>query len=206
MSYRRDVHEAEGNFYWSLPKIFFATIIGLFVLGSALGIGSLILQPGLMTLSASSVWLTMFFAALACAMLAGCDVDPPTNKQVQTNKAAEAAKSINFEDNAEIDNIKHRLQLTADPGKLGFIVLLNQAGQPILYEGVKGKVTSGGKRLTPPGRAAASDEGTWGSSGEYIYYWNTDGVYRQWGQGSYLYSDQPIRLRIQPLIVGTADH
>jgi hypothetical protein len=46
MSYRRDVHEAEGNFYWSLPKIFFATIIGLFVLGSALGIGSLILQPG----------------------------------------------------------------------------------------------------------------------------------------------------------------
>ena len=165
--------------------------------------------------------ISAIFAALACVMLAGCDVDPPTNKQVQTNKAAEAAKSINFEDNAEIDNIKHRLELTADPGKLGFIVLLNQAGQPILYEGVKGKVTSGGKRLTPPdrassgwggggtntiARAAASDEGTWGSSGEYIYYWNTDGVYRQWGQGSYLYSDQPIRLRIQPLIVGTADH
>jgi len=123
-------------------------------------------------------------------------------------------KSIAFDDNAEIDNIKNRLKLTADPGKVGFILLLNQAGQPIMYEAVKGKVTSGGKRLTPPDRAgsqwgsgqnnvvraAASDEGTWGSSSPYIFYWNADGVYRQW-DGGYLYSDQPIRLRVEPLVV-----
>lgn len=145
---------------------------------------------------------------------AGCDLDQPkTNKSVQSDKAAQAAASISYVENAEIDNIKKRLELTADPGKLGFILLLNQAGQPILYEGVKGKITSGGKRLTPPDRvatagggpnpyvrAAASDEGTWGSSSPYIFYWNTDGVYRQW-DGGYLYSDQPIRTRIEPLVV-----
>lgn len=153
---------------------------------------------------------------LLCTALAGCDDLPQSNKNVQAEKAAQAAQSIHFEENAEIDNIKHRLELTADPGKVGFILLLNQAGQPILYEGVKGKVTSGGKRLTPPDRASAgwgagqntitraapSDEGTWGSSSQYIFYWNTEGVYRQWS-GDYLYSDQPTRLRVEPLVITT---
>lgn len=157
--------------------------------------------------------------ALLCS---GCDLDDKANRNIQAEKAAAAAESISFTENAEIDNIKKRLNLTADPGKLGFIMLLNQAGQPILYEGVKGKVTSGGKRLREPDRvddhygygkgsfkvtgywlrAAPSDEGTWGNSNPYIYYWNTDGVYRQWS-GDYLYSDQPIRLRVEPLVITT---
>ena len=49
-------------------------------------------------------------------------------KAAQTKKAAQAANSVKFDDNAEIDNIKRRLELTADPGKLGFIVLFNYAG------------------------------------------------------------------------------
>lgn len=47
---------------------------------------------------------------------------------------------------------------------------------------------------------SASDEGTWGSSGEYIFYWNINGEYRQWS-GAYLYSDKPFRLRIEPLLL-----
>jgi hypothetical protein len=73
---------------------------------------------------------------------------PPTQRQVQANQAAQAANSIRFNANAEIDNIKRRLELTSDPNLLGYIVLMNEAGQPIIYEGVKGKVTSGSKRLT----------------------------------------------------------
>lgn len=155
---------------------------------------------------------TAFLASAIC--LGGCDIDQQqSNRGQQAEKAAKAAQEVRFDDNAEIDNIKHRLQLTGDPGKLGFVLLMNEAGQPILYEGVKGKITSGGKRLTPPDRsgswgsgqnnvvrAAPSDEGTWGHSSDYIFYWNTDGVYRQWS-GKYLYSDQPIRLRVEPLVV-----
>jgi hypothetical protein len=81
-------------------------------------------------------------------------------------------------------------------------------GQPIAYETIKGKITSSGKRLTKPHgivnnsvvTPAPSDEGTWGSSDNYIFYWTTNGAYRQWS-GLYLYSDQPIRLSQPTLIV-----
>lgn len=153
-------------------------------------------------------------AAIASALcVAGCDPET-TVKTSQADKAAQAANSIQFTDNAEIENIKRRIEITAHPGKLGFIMLMNEAGQPIAYEGVKGKVTSGGKRLTSPDRyttqgtngsirVAPSDEGTWGTSGEYIFYWTTNDEYRQWN-GKYLYSDKPFRLRIEPLIVTVA--
>jgi hypothetical protein len=145
-------------------------------------------------------------------MANSCD-QPKSVKNVESDKARAAAESLRFTENAEIENIKRRLQLTADPGKFGFIVLMNEAGQPVLYEGVKGKVTSGGKRLTRVDeyvcyegacrtRQAASDEGTFGHSGEYVFYWNIDGVYRQWN-GKYIYSDQPIRLRVDPLVITT---
>jgi hypothetical protein len=161
-----------------------------------------------------------FIGAIAAAvLLAACNgggaAQPPV-KNTQSQKAKEAANSIQFSENAEIDNIKKRLELTSQPGLLGFIVLLNEAGQPIMYEGVIGKVTSGGKRLTPTYQVvrnwdcgewgcdkelpAPSDEGTFGSSGEYVFYWNTEGAYRQWS-GKYLYSDKPLRLRVEPLVV-----
>lgn len=151
-------------------------------------------------------------ALASCLLaLAGCKEEPPTAREQQANQAYQAANSIRFNANAEIDNIKRRLELTSDPGLLGYVVLLNEAGQPILYEGVRGKVTSGSKRLTPPDRIgvwngvsgvrqASSDEGTWGSSSPYIFYWNTEGTYRQWS-GHYIYSDKPIRLRVEPLVV-----
>lgn len=143
--------------------------------------------------------------------LAGCIEETTTvsTKNSETAKAAAAADSINFAaGNAEIDNIKRRLQLTSDPALMGYIVLFNDMGQPILYTTVKGKVTSGSKRLTAPVQAwnvdkgefsgteldaAPSDEGTWGSSNPYIFFWSTSGQYIQWS-GNYLYSDKPMRL------------
>ena len=155
-----------------------------------------------------------FAAGIAMTLMAGsCDVQPSTNaKSSESKKAAAAANSISFAaGNAEIDNIKKRLELTSDPALMGYIVLFNDMGQPILYTTVKGKVTSGSKRLTAPfqetalGRAgvaevsssdftdAPSDEGTWGSSNPYIYFWTTGGQYIQWS-GTYLYSDKAFRM------------
>jgi hypothetical protein len=157
----------------------------------------------------------------ACMLLLfayGCFEDPavqPHNKSVQAEKAEREASTIRFDENAEIDNIKARLELTSSPGLLGYIVLLNGAGQPVMYTTVKGKVTSGSKRLTKPydfarrdvGQYyadvlvdAPSDEGTYGRSGDYIYFWTENGQYVQWS-GTYLYSDKPIRLSIEPIVV-----
>lgn len=149
-------------------------------------------------------------AAASLTLLAGCPEDNKGVKNVQAEKARAAANSINFTENAEIDNIKRRLELTSQPGLLGYVVLLNETGQPVFYGTVKGKVTSGGKRLTAPDqlgcfesrcvRAAPSDEGTYGSSNPYEYFWLTNGQYMQWN-GKYLYSDKPFRLSVQPLVV-----
>ena len=159
---------------------------------------------------------------LTCALaLTACNVEsgatPAPAKVTQSQKAEEAASSITFTENAEIDNIQARLELTSDPGLTGFVLLMNEAGQPIMYTSVKGKITSGSKRLTKTYsvlnrhdcgdwrcdkvvNAAPSDEGTWGSSNPYIYFWTTNGQYIQWN-GKYLYSDQPFRLDVQPLVI-----
>lgn len=155
----------------------------------------------------------MLGAALLAGASACSDRVGPTAKTQQSQKAAEAANSINFAENAEIDNIKRRLELTSNPGALGFILLMNESGQPIMYTTVKGKVTSGSKRLTEPDRsgswgqgtnnvvrAAPSDEGTYGSSDQYIYFWTSNGQYVQ-HNGKYLYSDKPLRINVQPLVI-----
>lgn len=157
-------------------------------------------------------------AALALASCSAAPGEPATARDQQTAKAKAAADSIVFEKNAEIDNIQKRLRLTSNPGQIGFVLLLNQAGQPIMYTSVKGKITSGGKRLTAPEveyhvdhgeyrgtdlGPGPSDEGTYGSSGEYVYFWTVDGQYVQWN-GGYLYSDKPFRTNIQPLVIAQA--
>ena len=153
---------------------------------------------------------------LCLAALTACVEEPKATKNAQAEKAKAAANSLQFTENAEIDNIKKRLDLTANPGLLGFVVLLNESGQPVMYTGVKGKITSGGKRLTRPDRSttegpgqnsvvmqAPSDEGTFGSSGEYVFFWTPAGQYIQWN-GKYLYSDKPFRLSVEPLVLQQA--
>lgn len=155
-------------------------------------------------------------------LLSACDPEV-TNKETQSDKAKKAAESINFTSNAEINNIKKRLELTSDPEIIGYVLLLNEMGQPIMYTSVVGKITSGSKRLTPTSGCtrmlrsdssispyncvsqdtvtlAPSDEGTWGSSAPYVYFWTAGGQYIQWN-GKYLYSDKPFRTTIEPLII-----
>lgn len=163
--------------------------------------------------------LSVFLCAAVLLLLAGCNegnAQPPTAKNAQAQKAEAAANSITFSENAEIDNIKARLQLTANPGLLGYVVLLNEMGQPVMYTGVKGKITSGSKRLTKPYEVnhnwdhgewhgdkelpGASDEGTYGSSGDYVFFWTPAGQYIQWN-GKFLYSDKPFRLTASPLVL-----
>lgn len=163
--------------------------------------------------------IKLFLPIIAALSLTACGPEntatPTSNKQSQSQKAAEAAGSISYTENAEIDNIKRRLELTSNPGQIGFILLLNEMGQPIMYSGVKGKITSSSKRLTSPIQyydvdkgewsgtelnQSPSDEGTWGSSDPYVYFWTTDGQYVQWN-GKYLYSDKPFRTKVEPLVV-----
>ncbi len=107
----------------------------------------------------------------------------------------------------EQKNIDKRLQVDTTPGAVKHLYIISPySGQTILYSTVDVKVTSSGKRLNPTsvgatdGRYVADsnrgipvtvsgstrrttevlqDDGTYGSSCDYIYWWDTRGLYHQ---------------------------
>lgn len=107
---------------------------------------------------------------------------------------------------AEQRNVRERLLEDNRPGSVKHLYIISAySGQVVLYSTVKGKVTSGGKRLSPTtimddcGESNTNcggipvnldghwystgevlqDDGTYGSSVEYLFWWDVRGVYHQ---------------------------
>lgn len=100
----------------------------------------------------------------------------------------------------EQENVQKRIQMENMPGSVKHLYLLSAySGEVVLYSTVKGKVTSSGKRLTPTSvdtdgvsglpinlngvtkwtTEVLQDDGTYGSSIEYLYWWDQGGIYHQ---------------------------
>lgn len=100
----------------------------------------------------------------------------------------------------EQENVQKRIQMENMPGSVKHLYLLSAySGEVVLYSTVKGKVTSSGKRLTPTSvdtdgvsglpinlngvtkwtAEVLQDDGTYGSSIEYLYWWDQNGIYHQ---------------------------
>lgn len=96
-------------------------------------------------------------------------------------------------------NVIERLKEDNKPGSIKHLYIMSAySGDVLIYSTVKGKVTSSGKRLSPS-RAdngtigdfkidmgngtytrtneILSDDGTYGSSVEYIYWWDSKNIY-----------------------------
>lgn len=126
----------------------------------------------------------------------------------------------------EQQNVKDRLQNDNRVGAVKHLyVIAPKSGQVLLYSTVKGKVTSGSKRISP-GKTLGfykcgkddtcfdgfrvktgngyvrttevlGDDGSYGSSAPYIYWWDVRGVYHQ----HFLTDGQIIQISDQPLAV-----
>lgn len=118
-------------------------------------------------------------------------------------------------------NVSQRILQDNKIGAIKHLYVISAySGQVIIYSTVRGKVTSSGKRLTPItvsevqqtmyhgfpvqiGNTKArtqevlQDDGTYGSSVEYLYWWDTKGVYHQ----HYVSGGQIIHISDQPLAV-----
>lgn len=155
---------------------------------------------------------------VACVVpLAGCSEDPVSSSGVQ--KAAVAVKTHASGLTVEQENVARRLELENQPGSIKHLyVISSMSGDVILYSSVKGKVTSSGKRLSPYTIApdpvnrlfkvdigganrrtteVLQDDGTYGSSIPYLYWWDVKGVYHQ----HYVSGGQIIHLSDQPISV-----
>jgi hypothetical protein len=162
-------------------------------------------------------------AIIGMLLLCGCDEN--NNQPRSSSGVGQAAVKITVGSDgltAEQRNISERL---VEDNKIGSIkhlyVISAYSGQVLIYSTVRGKVTSGTKRLTPTTINGGSqdanytipvniggktryttevlqDDGTYGSSSEYIYWWDTKGVYHQhYIQGGQILhiSDQPIAVK-----------
>ncbi len=158
------------------------------------------------------------------ASMSGClDNKPESTSGVQ--KATVKVETGPDGLTAEQRNIKTRLEMDNKAGSIKHLYVISAySGQVIIYSTVKGKVTSGGKRLTPNTVAAQDgnsvgaghrgvpvrigdrnlhtsevlqDDGTYGSSMQYLYWVDTNGVYHQ----HYVSGGQILHISSQPISV-----
>lgn len=121
-------------------------------------------------------------------------------------------------------NVRDRLLADNKPGSIKHLYVISAySGQVLIYSTVRGKVSSSGKRLTPETVTAAwsndgsnyggfkvpignsqvvttevlSDDGTYGSSIPYIFWFDAKGAYHQ----HYVEGGQIVHISDQPLAV-----
>jgi hypothetical protein len=140
------------------------------------------------------------------AMLSGCMEPSEIEKQTQAkmenamNVMAQTKVPI-IHKSLERENIRQRILVSNDPNTLLWIYPMS-AGRVIGRFPVKGKVTSGSKRLTPStgydfdtsATVELPDEmGTYGSSGDYIFWFDPAGNFHQ-HKGDYFLSTVPYKI------------
>lgn len=141
------------------------------------------------------------FIALALIVLAGCG--QRSVQSVSGANATSAGKISLGSDGLSVEqrNIKERIQQDNKPGAIKHLYVISAySGQCIFYSTVRGKVTSSSKRLLPDdlreygtadvdliesdGRQYTTstlpgEDGTYGNSMPYLYWWDMKGVYHQ---------------------------
>lgn len=123
----------------------------------------------------------------------------------------------------EQNNITERLKRDNQPGSIKHLYVISTvSGQVLMYSTVRGKVTSSGKRLSPAAVVATydtdddhfvggfavdiggdtlrtgevlGDDGTYGSSIEYLYWFDARDVFHQ----HYLAGDQMVHITDAPM-------
>jgi hypothetical protein len=163
--------------------------------------------------------LAMIF--ILCTSEDGCEGQPPgvqgqeqqTVEDNQQRLMTETPVPI-LQKSLERMAIKKRLQLFEDENKVSYIYLIS-FGKVMAFYTIKGKVTSGNKRLTTNQKIITNStynagaysvvespslDGTYGSSGDYIFFWTTDDTYVQWDD-TYMLVDKPLKMATQPELI-----
>lgn len=162
-------------------------------------------------------------------VVSGCQVQDSgvtkSNSGVQQAKAAVKVQSNGL--TIEQSNIKKRVEFENKPGSIKHLYIISPySGQVLIYSTVKGKITSSGKRLTPKTVLAANansgankrgivvnigedvhrtsevlgDDGAYGSSLPYIYWWDVNNRYHQ----HYVMGGQILHISNKPIAVKAA--
>lgn len=117
-------------------------------------------------------------------------------------------------------NVRDRVLKDNEPGSIKHLYIISAySGQTIIYSTVRGKVTSSGKRLTPSTisqtkdkidgfaidiggethytKEVLGDDGTYGGSVEYLFWFDAKGIYHQ----HYVSGGQIVHVSSEPVAV-----
>jgi hypothetical protein len=157
--------------------------------------------------------------------VAGCEFGTAAPPKSSTGVTQAQAKVKTQADGLTVEqgNIKRKVELENAPGAIKHMYVVSaMSGDVLIYSTIKGKVTSSGKRLTPYSVVATDgqyvdsssrgvkvniggknhytpevlqDDGTYGSSISYLYWWDARGIYhKQYVAGGIMIhiTDQPM--------------
>ncbi len=167
----------------------------------------------------STILRITFFALVGLATMSNTSCEG-SNKHTETvsdtgiEKAHADIETGSDGFTVEQRNVKNRLETDNEIGAIKHLYVISaMSGQTILYSTVDGKVTSGSKRLTSPVvlengdrgewdgdfvMPAIQDDGTYGSSMNYLYWWDINGVYHQ----HYVSGGQIVHISSEAMPVG----
>jgi uncharacterized protein YcfL len=160
---------------------------------------------------------------ICLVVLTGCDDDKKPTSASGVGQARTKVQTNASGHSTEQENIIERLKRDNTPGSIKYLYVISPfSGDVLIYSTVKGKVSSSGKRLTPTTATTYSglrssyagtcseingtnyyseemiqDDGTYGSSAEYVYWFDQKGVYHQHlvsGAAILHISDQPLKV------------
>ena len=119
----------------------------------------------------------------------------------------------------ERDNLIKRTNLWNDPNKISYIYLVS-FGKVMSFYTIKGKVSSVNSQITNTEQLTTkygangsghyvdgvlpspSEDGSYGTNGDAVFFFTTDGAYVEW-RGDYMLADQPLKMATQPELVRT---
>jgi pullulanase/glycogen debranching enzyme len=169
-------------------------------------------------------FLALIACVLTCCSISpSTSVDTPTSSS-GVEKATVTVATDADGHTTEQRNVMDRYKVDNTPGSIKHLYIISAySGQVLVYSTVRGKVTSSGKRLTPTSvldhqgqyvsdtygfdvyiggqrcrtTEVLQDDGTYGSSAEYIFWFDTKGAYHQ----QYITGGMIVHVSDQPLAV-----
>jgi hypothetical protein len=170
----------------------------------------------------NTIYIIAAVMLIAIAMIfAGCTDNRAT---VSSSGIQKATVTLSAQPNGmtvEQQNVAERLVQDNKPGSIKHLYLISSFNNRVIYYStVRGKVTSGGKRLSPTSVATdvsgswsygipvniggydyrtaevTQDDGTYGTSADYLFWWDTKDVYHQLyiGNSIVMITSEPINI------------
>ena len=166
------------------------------------------------------VIISLTFSMLLLMSNSSCE-SQPSQQRIEQTKVEKNMKVLQkvveipqLKNSLDRVNTKKRLELFDDPNKVSYVYLISY-GRVMAHYVIKGKITSGNKRLTSTERLikgrsggytndivmeSPSLDGSYGHSSKYVFFWTTEGSYVQWN-GEYMLCDMPLKLATKPELI-----